>query len=251
MTHSLTRRSALAAGAASLGLSAFPWPAAAARRPVVVELFTSQGCSSCPPADAFMGDLVKKEGVIAVSLNVDYWDYIGWRDTLASPKNTKRQRTYAAKRGDRRVYTPQMVINGRDHAVGSDRAAVLGLIERESRAADRHSVAVSMAEDGKEIVVAASPAPEDGLRQKSTLLMMTVTPEVAVAIERGENTGSTVTYFNVVRSMMPVGSWHGDAVEVRLAMDHLTDGRDGCVCLLQANDSGHILGAAAWRPGTA
>lgn len=242
----VTRRSVLAAGAATLATSAGIVPSSAAVRPVVVELFTSQGCSSCPPADAFMGDLAGREGIIGLSLNVDYWDYIGWRDTLASPTHTRRQRSYAARRGDGRVYTPQMVINGRDHAVGSDRGTVLRLIEREQHAT---GVAVSIIEAGAEIAVTAAVAEAEALRQRSTLLMMSVTPAVAVAIERGENTGSTVTYHNVVRSMMPVGSWRGDGVEIRLAKDHLADGKNGCVCLLQADDTGHILGAAAWRPG--
>jgi hypothetical protein len=196
-----------------------------------------------------MGELSRKDGVIGLSLNVDYWDYLGWRDTLASSKHSKRQRNYAAKRGDSRVYTPQMVINGRDHAVGSDRTGVLRLIERASRDAARYSVALTMNEDGDEVVVTAGGAEDATLRQDSTLLMMTLTPEVTVEIERGENTGTTITYYNVVRSMMPAGSWQGDEVVNRLPRDHLTDGRDECICLLQANASAHILGAAHWRPG--
>ena len=162
-SSSLTRRSVLAAGAAAVGASAGIRPLRAARTPVVVELFTSQGCSSCPPADAFMGDLAGEDGIIAVSLNVDYWDYIGWRDTLASPKHTRRQRDYAAKRGDNRVYTPQMIINGRDHAVGSDRGGVLRLIDRERRNSSGNSVVVAMREEAGEIVVRAGQTANEGL----------------------------------------------------------------------------------------
>jgi hypothetical protein len=247
----LTRRSLLAAAAGLSATYSLARSLRAAVRPVVVELFTSQGCSSCPPADAFMGDLVGKDGIIAVSLNVDYWDYIGWRDTLASPQHTRRQRAYAAKRRDGRVYTPQMVINGRRHAVGSDPAGVLQLIERERREALGNSVDVSMTEHGGEILIRAGRAGRPELRRKSTLTLMAVTPEVTVEIERGENAGSTITYYNVARSLKSVGSWRGDEMELRLARHSLSDGKDGCVGLLQVDDTGYIAGAAAWRLGNA
>src|SRR5687768_16883892 len=157
----VNRRAALGLGAAALcGLSARA-RAAASLSPVLVELFTSQGCSSCPPADAFMGELVGRKNVIGLSLNVDYWDYIGWRDTLASPANSKRQRDYARKRGDNRIYTPQMVINGHRHAVGSDRKTVLSIIDEESRRTERSLVRMSLSSVGPEIAVTIGSAPND------------------------------------------------------------------------------------------
>src|SRR5512140_911562 len=99
-------------------------PAVAAEPRAVLELFTSQGCSSCPPADAVFASYAGRDDVIALSFHVDYWDYLGWNDTFASRENTDRQRSYAATRGDRQVYTPQIVVNGRDHVVGSDRLAL-------------------------------------------------------------------------------------------------------------------------------
>jgi hypothetical protein len=234
----LSRRSALGLGAAAAASLVGSAPALSAGPPVVIELFTSQGCSSCPPADAFMGELVGKPNVIGLSLNVDYWDYIGWRDTLASPANTKRQYEYARKRGDNRVYTPQMVINGHRHVIGSDRPEVLRIIAEESRRTARSVVDLS---------IAVGPAPSDILRRESALLLITLLPVVTVKIEKGENSGAQVSYFNVVRRIMPIGMWQGDASSVRLPKeDLLSDPLEGCVCLLQMVQSGHIIGAATW-----
>jgi hypothetical protein len=221
--------------------------AATPAMPVVVELFTSQGCSSCPPADAFMGELVGRSNVIGLSLNVDYWDYIGWRDTLASPANTKRQRDYARKRGDHRIYTPQMVINGRSHAVGSDRATVLRLIDEESRRSGRHAVPMVVSGMGQEIAVFVDTAPSDALRVESNILLVTLLHVVTVAIEKGENTGRQVSYYNVVRKIVPLGVWRGAPVSMMVPKESLlSNPHEGCVGLLQVAASGHIIGAASW-----
>jgi hypothetical protein len=243
----LDRRAALGLGAAALCSLAAPARAKAALSPVVVELFTSQGCSSCPPADAFMGELVGKEHVIGLSLNVDYWDYIGWRDTLASAANSKRQRDYAKKRGDNRVYTPQMVINGYRHAVGSDRKTVLGMIEEEARRTERSIVPMSIRTFGPELAVSVGAASTDILRKESAIVLMTLLPVVTVPIEKGENAGRQVSYYNVVRHIMPIGMWQGDPAFFKLPKDTLlTDARECCVALLQIVTSGHVIGAATW-----
>src|ERR1700736_1842766 len=108
----------------SLGLAVVVTPAAAGERPIVVELFTSQGCSSCPPADALLAELAQRPDVIALGFHIDYWDDLGWKDPLSSPAATARQRDYARQFGRRQVYTPQLVVDGAEEAVGSDRAAV-------------------------------------------------------------------------------------------------------------------------------
>jgi len=245
---SLNRRSALGLGAAAAFSLVTPVGAAASGKPVVVELFTSQGCSSCPAADAFMGELVGKENVIGLSLNIDYWDYIGWRDTLASPANTKRQRDYARKRGDNRVYTPQMVINGHRHTVGSDRRAALAIIDEESRRTGMSVVDMSISGAGAEIAVFVGAAPSDVMRKESTIVLITLLPVVTVAIEKGENAGRQVSYYNVVRKIMPVGMWYGDAASVKLPKETLlSTSEECCVGLLQINSSGHIIGAAPWN----
>ena len=124
----LNRRHVLGLTAAGLTLPFITTKASATAAPVLVELFTSQGCSSCPPADKLAAELMKQPGVTVVSFNVDYWDYLGWRDTLAKPEYTTRQMDYAHSRGDNDVYTPQMVINGAAHVVGSNQTAVVDAI---------------------------------------------------------------------------------------------------------------------------
>src|SRR5882762_5741846 len=126
----------------------------------VVELFTSQGCSSCPPADKIIGELSKDPSIIALSMPIDYWDYLGWKDTLADSRFSARQKAYSQMRGDRDVYTPQVVVNGSAHVIGSDRAGIEGAISDTKKADGVMSVPVSMTLSGKQInvSVAASKA---------------------------------------------------------------------------------------------
>lgn len=241
MIHNLfmSRRSCLALGASAL--LARP-SSAAGLQPVIVELFTSQGCSSCPPADAFMKVLIGRKDVIALSFNVDYWDYLGWKDTLASPYNSRRQYDYAKARGDMDVYTPQMIVNGGNHFVGSNRSAVGDAIA-EAAANSSARVALDVAEDGKELVVTvgSSSASSDG-----TIWLMAVSPVVSVKIERGENAGSDVDYHNAVRKCEAVGMWKGEAMSLRVPKAEVaTKGATSYVALLQAGHVGQVLGAAS------
>src|SRR5205085_12428010 len=122
----------------------------------VVELFTSQGCSSCPPADRIIGELAKDPNVIALSLPIDYWDYLGWKDTLADSRFSARQKAYSRMRGDRDVYTPQVVVNGSAHVIGSDRAKIEGAIDATKKTEGVMSVPVSMSVSGKQISVSVA-----------------------------------------------------------------------------------------------
>ena len=140
-----------------LAVVLIPFPALA-QGPTVVELFTSQGCSSCPPADAFLGDLAKRQDVLALAFHVDYWDYIGWKDPYADPGHTSRQRDYSSKLGLRYVFTPQMVVQGASSATGSDRTSVLGLIGRD-RGQDR--LEVKLSRDAAGLVTVSLPARPD------------------------------------------------------------------------------------------
>ena len=212
--------------------------------PIVVELFTSQGCSSCPPADAFMKDLSQREGVLALSLPVDYWDYLGWKDTLASPANANRQRAYQNGLGTRNVYTPQMVINGTAHAVGSRRTLVDQAIAAQRKAETTSPQMHFEKKDGiVELNVSASAMPKD--QKHATLWLVRYNKETPVDIKRGENRGKTVTYVNVVREMMPIGMWTGEEVTIDIPMDSLmAQGYDGCAAILQADGQGPILAAA-------
>ena len=241
----LTGRAAGAAVAFAVMLVLAVARPAAAKDPIaVVELFTSQGCSSCPPADAFLGDLTKRGDVIALTLPVDYWDYLGWKDTLASPAYSKRQRAYARRRGDAQVYTPQMVVNGRQHAIGSHRSAVNRTIETEAKYAEKSWVKVKLSSDANAIMVSAGGYRGAGKAPDATLWLLLSSKKTDVEIRRGENHGRNVTYHNVVRQMVPIGKWNGGAVKVELPKSDLMEGYDGCTAILQVNGAGPILGAA-------
>lgn len=220
----------------------------------VVELFTSQGCSSCPPADKLFVDLARDPRLIVLTLPVDYWDYLGWKDTLAKPDFSSRQRHYAQLRGDNTVYTPQAVVNGAMHVIGTNRAKIEKLSVKSSL-----SVAITI-DDGSaspRINVAAAPMPKDITRdaQKSSftgsVFLVPVTRSISVTIARGENRGKLITYANVARGIHRLGDWNGAAVSFDMSPEqHRTwikdAGADGFVILVQADNSksGKILGAA-------
>jgi len=247
----ISRRGVLAGGAAvsavaATGVSA---PALAAReRSIFIELFSSQGCSSCPPADAFMGELIQRPDIVGVSMNVDYWDYLGWRDTLASAAFTRRQKEYADRRGDGRVYTPQMVINGRAHAVGSHKQDVLSEVERQIAVPDTYFVSIEVSSRGGELHVDVAGGPTDRIIQSSTVWVMSIEPKVSVEIRRGENTGRTIDYFNVVRQMTPIGMWKGEAASFNLPKAQIVNKQNSmCVVVLQVDGGGPVLGCAEMK----
>ena len=158
----------------------------------VIELYTSQGCSSCPPADRLVGKLAKRSDVIALTFPVDYWDYLGWKDTLASPANSARQRAYARARGDGQVYTPQIVVDGKLHLVGSNASAVKKAIARSTQ--QNPVVSLTMRTEGDSIVITAGTAPKGTRVKPATIWLALVKKSAAVEITRGENRGSTLIY---------------------------------------------------------
>jgi hypothetical protein len=220
--------------------------AAAADPRAVVELFTSQGCSSCPPADQLIGELAKDPSVIALSLPIDYWDYLGWKDTLADKRFTARQKAYSHMRGDREVYTPQVVINGKVHAVGSDRASIEHAIEQTAHEAGVMSVPVSVNVTRGQLTVSVAPAPSAPSRGE--IWLWSVARAVPIAIGRGENHGREVTYHNVVRNWLKVGDWSGKAASWSIPIENvMRDGVDGAIVYVQDGDRdkpGAMLGAA-------
>lgn len=234
----LSRRKALALGAATLFTPNLT--RATNANPVLIELFTSQGCSSCPPADEFAAELANDPNNIVLSFNVDYWDYLGWRDTLAKPEYTQRQYDYAKSRGDGSVYTPQMVINGGAHAVGSKRRDVQREINNGRSAALATGLKLSI--DKKSIAVEISSAPIEG---EATLWLMAIEPQVKQKIERGENTGRDITYINVVRNLVPAAMWSGDAYKGSWMRDAvMTKDTTQLVAVLQHNKVGGVIGLA-------
>jgi hypothetical protein len=238
-SHSISRRKLMAAGAATATSFILPQASGyAATSPVLVELFTSQGCSSCPPADEFAGDLIKDPRVVVLSFNVDYWDYIGWRDTLAKPEFSQRQYDYARARGDGKVYTPQMVINGSGLEVGSNRSSVLGMI-REARNLPAHLTLTMTEKEIRAEVSQFMPISE------ATLWLMAVEEKATQEITRGENAGKTITYHNVVRNMVPAAMWKGEALGASWMRSAIMPQRaQFCVAVLQKEMTGPVLGIA-------
>jgi hypothetical protein len=229
--------------AAGVGLL-FAHPAAAEPR-AVIELFTSQGCSSCPEADKLLGELAKDPTVIAVSLPIDYWDYLGWRDTLADPKFTARQKAYSKIRGDRQIYTPQVVVNGKLHALGSDRASIERAIGDSTGKYGVMSIPVKVSVAKGQITVSV---PDSASANSSgEVWICSVAKELPVAIGRGENRGKEVVYHNVVRNWLKVGDWSGKAATWTVPIENLSgQGVDGAIAYVQEGSRekpGAMLGA--------
>lgn len=211
-------------------------------RPVVVELYTSQGCSSCPPADALLARLAQRKDVLALSLPVTYWDMLGWKDTLASGANTGRQKAYAAAMGRGGVYTPQMIVDGIDDVVGSRTNAVGAAIA--AREADMRAVPVSLKFIPGEMHVDVGGGGKDG--SDATIWLFRVESSATVKIGGGENDGRTVTYRNVVREVKAVGMWKGKPVSLDLPRDAVGgSARDGIAVVVQQAGHGRIVGASA------
>ncbi len=207
----------------------------------VVELFTSQGCSSCPPADALVGDLARRTDVIALTLPVDYWDYLGWKDTLAQPGFTARQRAYAHLRGDRQVYTPQIVVNGHRQSVGSDREGV------ERSVADAVMLPVEVTANASNGVVTIDVNGAAEQQAPAGVWVVPVRRTETVTINRGENRGRSVTYANVVRGFVRIGEWRGGHARFEVPLPTAQADGDGYVVLLQTAERTKpsvILGAA-------
>ena len=214
--------------------------------PVLIELFTSQGCSSCPPADALLADYINRDDVIAISLAVDYWNYLGWEDTFAQSAHTQRQYGYAATRGDNQVYTPQIVVAGTWHVIGSDRSAVDAAI---AAAQDLPTVDLTIVsiDGGLQVEVGAWV---NGVPTYGTLWLVMFDEAATVEIGRGENAGRSVTYHHIVLGMHGLGMWRGEAISIELSAMELTRaGADGCVVILQQHFGaapGQVIAAASY-----
>ncbi len=201
----------------------------------VVELFTSQGCSSCPPADAHLGELTEEEDLLALSFHVDYWDNLGWKDPYSSADNTRRQRTYAHFMDLRYVYTPQMVIQGTLQATGSDRETIQDQIG-DARKLPRIDVELTRNDKALQITLGKISPPV-----KADVFMVVFDKEHTTKVKRGENRGETITNRNVVRTLKRIGSWRGNAANLSTTLD---ENGDACAVIVQSRDSGTILGAA-------
>ena len=233
-------RSIVLAAILVLGL---PWGVAVAgSAKAVVELFTSQGCSRCPPADALLAELARQDDVIALSFHVDYWNYIGWRDPFSSAASTARQRAYERGLKRRYVYTPQIVVDGVAETVGSKRDRVHALIAAASR---NRKLDIGLNHDNPRTARMSIPAsPYTG--PPAAIWVAFYDSSRTTSVRAGENKGMTLTNRNIVRSITRVGTWTGKRVDLELDLETLgARGRDGCAVLVQAGGSGQILGAAA------
>lgn len=208
-----------------------------AQSAVVVELYTSQGCSSCPPADEFFATLAADPQVIPLSLHVDYWDYIGWEDKFGDPRFTERQKAYARHAGSRMIYTPQMIVGGIDSVEGNQPHEVEAMIRKHMAVA--REVQLQAAREGERLVIRAEAARP--FEAPVRVQLVRYTPEATVEIERGENAGRTLTYRNIVTSWQAIAEWTGEAP---LAIEAAAPGEEPAVVILQQPGPSFILAAA-------
>ncbi|HQY42897.1 MAG TPA: DUF1223 domain-containing protein [Paracoccaceae bacterium] len=208
-------------------------------RPTVIELYTSQGCSSCPPADALLMELATRDDVVALALHVDYWDYIGWKDTFADPIYSKRQKAYARARGEKMVYTPQIVVNGTRTLVGVDATGLAALLRTDT---SRALIELDIERSGDSLSVRA--AGDGAVPAGSFVQLVRYIPQATVQIERGENAGRSITYSNVVTSWQQVVVWDGtEPLDLTLNVP----GDLGVAVLIQAPGPGQMVAAAALK----
>lgn len=229
-----------AAAAVVLGLGAGNSSAQpdAGTGPVVVELYTSQGCSSCPPADAFLAQLAQREDVLPLALHVDYWDYIGWKDSFGDPAHTKRQKAYAKAGGRRSIYTPQMIVQGAEHVLGAQPRNVRDLIRRHAQEPGLISLMVKRTDDGRldVSVHTISGSPE----VPAVVQLVRYEPRQKVKITKGENAGRTVAYTNIVKDWIVLGEWDmRQPFEVRAPIE----GELPVAVIVQRKGPGKILAA--------
>jgi hypothetical protein len=209
----------------------------------VIELYTSQGCSSCPEADQLLNQLAQRPDVIALSFPVSYWDYLGWKDTLARPENSERQRGYARILGDGEVFTPEVIVNGMQNCVGSNLADIEKAFKTTKPLVGKEAVPLSARLGGGRLIIDAGAAPSGSQHQKGKVWVASVLSALTVKITRGENAGNVVTYTNVVRDLTEAGEWSGAPISYDLPLNSLSKDGDMFVVFLQTEELGPIVGA--------
>lgn len=223
-----------------------------AERPLgVIELFTSQGCNSCPPADELFAEFAADKNMVALAYHVTYWDYLGWQDKLASTDNTDRQYAYMRAFGGRSVYTPQAVINGRTHVNGAKREEVTAALDNLAKTGQGMNVDIAVTQNNDTFTIDVGAA--DGLSSPAHVMIVHFQPPQVVDLKQGENSGRQMTYWNAVTDVHAAGMWHGKAQSYELPKSEL-EKKGGCAVLLQAVGKdglpGPILGATVVRKPT-
>ena len=222
------------------GAAALAQDAGVGTRAVVVELYTSQGCSSCPPADEVLAVMAADPRVIPLALHVDYWDYLGWEDKFANPRFTARQKAYAKSAGERMIYTPQMIVNGVDRIVGSRTTEIAAAVKAHA-ALPQNVILLVRREGGLLLIRAEAVTPQD---RAMRIDLVRYRPQEKVKIERGENAGLTMTYTNIVTAWERLADWRGAApIELRVPFE----GTAPAVVLVQGEGPSEIVAAAALR----
>jgi hypothetical protein len=213
-------------------------------RPAVVELFTSEGCNSCPPAEAYVGELAGRNDVLALAFHVDYWDDLGWRDRFGLRQSVERQHAYARSLRLSSVYTPEVVIDGRADYVGSNRIGIANALKER-----REGVPVTLSIGNGEADVRLAPGQkaqaEDGVG--GDVVLVAYLRKAVSAIGRGENAGRTLDEYNIVRAIVPLGHWTGGAQEFRAKLASLPQDATDVAVLVQSRGQGAVVGAAAQR----
>lgn len=234
------RFSALIGAAVAICAASAGSLAAQSAGPVVVELYTAQGCAACPPADAYFAELAGRDDLIALALHVDYWDYLGWADPFARPGHTARQKSYARAIGAKMIYTPQLIIEGEERIEGLQTAVIDEQIARHG--AEAGPVTLRLERAGKMVRIAADTAAP--LARALMVQMVRYRPAETMTIERGENAGHTATYHNIVTQWDALGEWTGEAP---LSIEARAEGEDPVVVILQEPGPGPIVAAARLR----
>ena len=245
------RRALLTGGAAIVGAAALAGHPLGAKTPELaggpwaIELFTSQGCSSCPPADTNLGQLARRPDIVALSFHVDYWDYIGWKDLFASRETTERQRAYARMLKQRYVYTPEMVVDGIGHDPGVEAGPIGALLaSAQRRSLRRATPELVRAADGTLAITLAAFTLEGG---PADVTLAVYDRRQTVAVRSGENAGRTLENFNIVRRLEKVGSWDGSAASWTVAPDRFQSGQ-GMAVLVQYANHGPMIGCNKLEP---
>ena len=217
-------------------LACFAVGAAASPRPAVIELYTSQGCSSCPPADALLGELARQPNVLALAFHVDYWNDLGWTDPYSIPDAAVRQSAYSKARGQSSVYTPQVIVDGRNEYLGTDRSQIERAVGEV-----RTGVPVTLDVVDQNIVIALGGAQ---CLAPSDVFAVTFLHNAVSKIGSGENSGHTLAEFNIVRSIRKIGQWSGGAVTFRVPLNAIPRGATDFAVLVQMPGQAQIIGAA-------
>jgi hypothetical protein len=211
----------------------------------VVELFTSQGCSSCPPADALLKTLSDDPSIMALTLPVDYWNYLGWKDTFASSRNSDRQRNYAKVRGDGAIYTPQAIVNGILHVNGASKTEIESAIETTSKKLGPDRIPVRFWQENNTLNIATGGAPPGNTVHEATIWFGVVQISGTVDVKQGENQGKSLTYTNIVRELTPIGLWKGQPMQIQIPRGAVMLAEtQKSVVLIQEGRAGPIIGAA-------